>query len=58
MVTLTGSLSSPREGAWLMVGGALGGEVVRGEDARGNARVGPARTSINVQNQIFIYLKQ
>ena len=38
-----------------MVGGALGVEVVRGEDALGKARVGPGRTSINVQNQIFFF---
>ena len=43
MVTLTGSLSSPGGGAWLVVGVALRGEVVRGEDARGRAKVGPGR---------------
>lgn len=53
MVTLTGSLSSPGGGSWPMVAGALRVEVVRGEDARGKARVGPGRTGINVQNQIF-----
>lgn len=41
MVTLTGSLSSPGAGAWLVV--ALMGEVVRGEDARGKAMVGPGK---------------
>lgn len=44
MVTLTGSLSSPGGGAWLVVGVALRGEVVRGEDARGRAKVGPGRS--------------
>lgn len=39
MVTLTGS-SSPGEGAWLGVGVALMGEVVRGEAARGIAMAG------------------
>ncbi len=43
MVTLTGSLSSPEGGAWLVVGVALMGDVVRGEDARGKAMVGPGK---------------
>lgn len=43
MVTLTGSLSSPGAGAWPVVGVALMGEMVRGEDARGNAMVGPGK---------------
>lgn len=42
-MTLTGSLSSPGGGAWLIVGMALPGEVVRGEDARGIAMVGPVK---------------
>lgn len=43
MVTLTGSLSSPEGGAWLVVGVAVRGEMVRGEDARGRAMVGPGK---------------
>lgn len=47
MVTLTGSLSSPGGGAWLVVGvvgvALRGGEVVRGEAARGKAMVGPEK---------------
>ncbi len=43
MVTLTGSLSSPGGGAWPVVGVALRGEMVRGEDARGKAMVGPGK---------------
>lgn len=41
MVTLTGSFSSPGVGAWPVVGVALWGEMVRGEDARGIVMVGP-----------------
>lgn len=48
MVTLTGSLSSPGGGAWLVVVGvALVGDVVRGEDARGKAIVGPVKKKQN-----------
>lgn len=43
MVTLTGSLSSPGGGAWLVVGVAVRGEIVIGEDARGKAMVGPGK---------------
>lgn len=39
-MTLTGSLSSVG-GAWLVVGLAPTGEVVRGEAARGKCRAGP-----------------
>ena len=46
MVTLTGSSSSPGGGAWLVVGVALRGEMVRGEDARGKAMVGPAKEQL------------
>lgn len=41
MVTLTGSFSSPGVGTWPVVGVALWGEMVRGEDALGIAMVGP-----------------
>lgn len=40
MVTLTGSLSSPGGGAWLV---GVGVEVVRGEAARGKEMAAPAR---------------
>lgn len=43
MVTFTRSLSSPGGGAWLVVGVALVGEMVRGEEARGKIKVGPGR---------------
>lgn len=43
IVTLTGSLSSPGVGAWLAVGVALRGDMVRGEAARGKAMVGPGK---------------
>lgn len=49
MVTLTGSLSSPGGGAWLVgVRVALIGEEVRGEDARGKAMAGPAKHQSSV----------
>lgn len=43
MVTFTRSSSSPGGGAWLLVGVALEGEMVRGEEARGRTKVGPGR---------------
>lgn len=43
MVTFTHSSSSPGEGAWLLVGVALVGEMVRGVEARGKTKVGPGR---------------
>lgn len=43
MVTFTGSLSSPGRGDWLVVGVALLDGMVRGEDARGKAMVGPEK---------------
>lgn len=46
IVTLTGSLSSPGAGAWPGVCVALMGEMVRGEDARGNAMVGPGKRTV------------
>lgn len=55
MVTLTGSLSSPGAGAWPVVGVALMGEMVRGEDARGNAKVGPGKRTASGRRMVKLY---
>lgn len=52
MVTLTGSLSSPGAGwAWPPVLVALGGGMVRGEDALGMAMAGPVSESSSVDQR-------
>lgn len=60
MVTLTGLLSSPKGGAWLVVAGmgvALMGEEVRVEAARGNAVAGPGKrqTSKTIVGILFCF---
>lgn len=50
MVTLTGLLSSPGGGAWLVLRGALRGEALRGDAARGKAMAGAGREEDTVQH--------